>query len=88
MDPTAMTAVIVAAALVCRAAVLELREPGTGRRAWAFVTDRRALGTGATVALLLGVVGWGAVGGTAVVWACLVGVVVASLSAERRPPGG
>ncbi|MEU8522803.1 hypothetical protein [Streptomyces sp. NBC_01216] len=87
MDPTVMTAVIVAAALVCRAAVRELREPGAGRRAWSFVTDRRALGTGLTVAVLLGVVGWGAVGPGAAAWAGLAGVVVASLTARRERPG-
>ncbi|MFD7324439.1 hypothetical protein ACFV9D_25655 [Streptomyces sp. NPDC059875] len=83
-----LTAVVAAAALVCRAAVLELREPGTGRRAWAFATDRRALGAGLGAALALGAVGWATVGGAeVVVWAGLAGVLVASLTAERRPPG-
>ncbi|MFD3946681.1 hypothetical protein [Streptomyces sp. NPDC058579] len=94
MDPSVMTAVLAALALVCRAAVLEMRTPGAGRRAWAFVTDRRALGTGLGVACVLGAVGWATVGGGAVlVWAGLAGVLVASLTAERgranegRPPG-
>lgn len=85
MDASVLTAVVAAAALVCRAALLEMREPGTGRRAWAFVTDRRALGAGLATALALGAVGWVSVGGGAVVvWACLAGVLVASLTAERR----
>lgn len=93
MDPSVMTALLAAVALVCRAAVLEMRTPGAGRRAWAFATDRRALGTGLGVACVLGAVGWATVGGGAVVWAGLAGVLVASLAAERgrsddgRPPG-
>ncbi|MGW2016949.1 hypothetical protein [Streptomyces sp. NPDC001927] len=94
MDPSVMTAVLAALALVCRAAVLEMRTPGAGRRVWAFATDRRALGTGLAVACVLGAVGWATVGGGAVlVWAGLAGVLVASLTAERgrvneeRPPG-
>ncbi|MFF9017121.1 hypothetical protein ACF09C_29665 [Streptomyces sp. NPDC014870] len=88
MDPSVMTAVLAALALVCRAAVLELRTPGAGRRAWAFATDRRALGTGLGVAAVLGVVGWATTGGgAAVVWAGLAGVLVASLTAERGRAG-
>ncbi|MGW2201964.1 hypothetical protein [Streptomyces sp. NPDC001774] len=90
MDASVMTAVVAAAVLVCRAAVLEMRTPGAGRRAWAFVTDRRALGAGAGAAIALGAVGGATVGGAAVlVWAGLAGVLVASLTAERkRPPAG
>ncbi|MFE5487617.1 hypothetical protein [Streptomyces sp. NPDC056527] len=89
MEPSVLTAVVAAAALVCRAAVLEMRTPGAGRRAWAFATDRRALGAGAGAALALGAVGWATVGGAEVVlWAVLAGILVASLTAERRPPGG
>lgn len=89
MDASVMTAVIAAVALVCRAAVLEMRTPGAGRRVWAFATDRRALGAGAGAALALGVVGGATVGGAAtLVWAGLAGVLVASVTAERqRPPG-
>ncbi|MEU9860776.1 hypothetical protein AB0D99_07870 [Streptomyces sp. NPDC047971] len=88
MEPSVLTAVVAAAALVCRAAVLEMRTPGAGRRAWAFATDRRALGAGAGAACALGAVGWATVGGAeVVVWAVLAGIIVASLTAERRPPG-
>ncbi|MFD9030723.1 hypothetical protein ACFVZW_06100 [Streptomyces sp. NPDC059567] len=88
MEASVLTAVVAAAALVCRAAVLEMRTPGAGRRAWAFATDRRALGAGAGAALALGAVGWATVGGAeVVVWAVLAGILVASLTAERRPPG-
>ncbi|MEU7011987.1 hypothetical protein [Streptomyces sp. NPDC046332] len=88
MDASVMTAVTAAAVLVCRAAVLEMRTPGAGRRAWAFATDRRALGAGAGAALALGAVGALTGGGAAtLVWAGLAGVLVASLTAERqRPP--
>ncbi|MET9378031.1 hypothetical protein ACFYV5_31610 [Streptomyces sp. NPDC003035] len=86
METSVLTAVVAAAALVCRAAVLELREPGTGRRAWAFLTDRRARGAGLGAALALGATGWLTVGAETVVWAALAGVLVASLTAERRPP--
>lgn len=88
MEPSVLTAVVAAAALVCRAAVLEMRTPGAGRRAWAFATDWRALGAGAGAAFALGAVGWATVGGAeVVVWAVLAGILVASLTAERRPPG-
>ncbi|WP_137991539.1 hypothetical protein [Streptomyces vilmorinianum] len=86
-DASVITVVVAAAALVCRAAVLEMREPGTGRRAWAFATDRRALGTGLATAVALGAVGWVTVGAGAAVWAGLAGVLVASLTAQRRTPG-
>ncbi|MFB7370631.1 hypothetical protein ACFC0D_12415 [Streptomyces sp. NPDC056222] len=87
MEPSVLTAVVAAAALVCRAAVLEMRTPGAGRRAFAFATDRRALGAGLGAALALGAVGWATVGGAEVaVWAVLAGILVASLTAERRPP--
>ncbi|WP_329112544.1 hypothetical protein [Streptomyces sp. NBC_01353] len=88
MEPSVLTAVVAAAALVCRAAVLEMRTPGAGRRAFAFATDRRALGAGLGAAVALGAVGWATVGGAeVVVWAVLAGILVASLTAERRPPG-
>lgn len=89
MDPSVLTALVAAVALVCRAAVLEMRTPGAGRRAWAFAGDRRALGMGLAAACVLGAVGWATVGGAGVVvWAGLAGVLVASLTAERgRPPG-
>lgn len=86
MDVSVMTAVVAAAALVCRAALLEWREPGAGRRMGAFLTDRRALVAGLVTAVLLGAAGWSRAGIAAVAWAALAGVLVASLTAGRRGP--
>ncbi|MEV4944869.1 hypothetical protein [Streptomyces sp. NPDC053755] len=87
MEASVLTAVIAAAAFVCRAAVLEWRDPGAGRRVWAFARDRRALGAGLAATVLLGAVAWSRAGAGAVVWAALAGVLVASLTAGRRPSG-
>ncbi|MEU6988946.1 hypothetical protein ABZ946_37065 [Streptomyces sp. NPDC046324] len=64
-------------------AVLEIRTPGAGRRAWAFATDRRALGAGAGAALALGAVGGATVGG-----AGGAGVGGAGRGARRLRDGG
>ncbi|MGW7432342.1 hypothetical protein ACWGIN_22665 [Streptomyces sp. NPDC054861] len=86
MDASVLTAAIAAAALVCRAAFLEWRDPGAGRRVWSFVRDRRALGAGLAAAVLLGALGWSRAGADALVWAVLAGVIVASLTAGGRQP--
>ena len=46
MGTTLVVAAIVIAAVVVRTAVAELREPGSGRRQWSFLTDSRALTAG------------------------------------------
>ncbi|GAA3507216.1 hypothetical protein [Streptomyces showdoensis] len=81
-----LTAAVAAAALVCRLAVLELRNPGTARRALAFTRDRRALSAGLVAALLLAGPGWRAAGPGALAWAVLVGVLVAALSGNGKGP--
>lgn len=85
MDPSVLTVAIVAAALVIRTAVAELREPGSARRECAFVADSRAVATGVAAALLLGIAGWRSMGSAAVAWTVLAGVLVAYI-ADRRPP--
>ncbi|WP_418961023.1 hypothetical protein [Streptomyces tritici] len=85
MDPSVLMAAVAAAALVVRIAVLEWRTPGSGRREWGFVRDRKALGAGAVAALLLAAGGWPVAGDGAVAWALLTGVLVAYV-AHRRPP--
>jgi hypothetical protein len=80
-----LTVAIVVAALVIRTAVAELREPGSARTQWAFVTNARAVTTGAVAAVTLGLLGWRSSGYGALAWAVLVGVLVAFL-VDRRPP--
>ncbi|OLZ67041.1 hypothetical protein AVW11_14300 [Streptomyces amritsarensis] len=79
MAVTLLTVAIIVAALVVRTAVAELRAPGSGRRQWAFLTDRRAWAIGAGTAVVLGVFGWATAGPTAALWAALAGLLVASL---------
>ncbi|MEU7601894.1 hypothetical protein AB0B78_31950 [Streptomyces sp. NPDC040724] len=83
MAITFLSIAIVMAALVIRTAVAEIREPGSGRRQWAFLTDRRAMATGAAVGLALGVLGWAAAGPVAAAWAVLAGVLVAFVTGSR-----
>ncbi|MFB7256249.1 hypothetical protein [Streptomyces nojiriensis] len=80
MTVTLLTVAIVVAALVIRTAVAEIRVPGSGRRQWAFLTDRRAWAIGTGTAVALGVVGWATAGPTAAVWAAVAGLLVASLT--------
>ncbi|MET9426552.1 MULTISPECIES: hypothetical protein [unclassified Streptomyces] len=85
MDPSVVTVAVIAAALVVRTTVAELREPGSARREWAFVTNSHAMAAGTVAALLLGIVGWLAMGYAAVAWSTLACVLVASI-VNRRPP--
>ncbi|MEV0925178.1 hypothetical protein AB0I99_08610 [Streptomyces spongiicola] len=89
MDGTAslLTVAIVAAALVVRAALAELRDPGSTRARWAFASGTRAVTAGAVTAVVLGFVGWQHAGPGAVAWAVLAGALVAVV-ADRNPPGG
>ncbi|MCX4717752.1 hypothetical protein ACFWB2_39625 [Streptomyces virginiae] len=86
MGTTLVVAAIVIAAVVVRTAVAELREPGSGRRQWSFLTDSRALTAGAITALVLGLLGWRHAGGEGVVWAGLAGILVAFAMGQGRRP--
>ncbi|WP_405496089.1 hypothetical protein [Streptomyces sp. NBC_00096] len=76
MAITLLSIAIVVAALVIRTAVAEIRQPGSGRRQWQFLTNLRALATGALTALLLGLLAWTTAGPTAA-RAALAAVLVA-----------
>ncbi|MFE7095435.1 hypothetical protein [Streptomyces erythrochromogenes] len=80
MAVTLLTVAIILAALVIRTAVAELRAPGSARRQWAFLTDRRAWAAGVGTALALGALGWATAGPTAAIWAALAGLLAASLT--------
>ncbi|MFE3582047.1 hypothetical protein [Streptomyces vinaceus] len=86
MGATLLVAAIVIAALVVRSALAELGEPGTGRRQWMFLTDRRALSAGALTALALGLPGWRQAGAEGAVWAGLAGMLVAFVMGQGRRP--
>lgn len=77
------TAVVVAI-LVIRTAVRELREPGSARREWSVLRQRRVLATGAATALVLGTVGWAQAGPPAAPWAVLAGLLTARIFGRGR----
>lgn len=81
-----LTAAVAAAALVCRLALLELREPGTARRTLGFVRDRRAWAAAVMAGVPLAALGWRAAGPGALAWAALVGVLVAALYGNGKGP--
>ncbi|MFF8358766.1 hypothetical protein ACF063_35510 [Streptomyces chartreusis] len=83
MEPTLVTALVVAAVLVIKTAVLELRDPGSARREWAFLTDRVALAGGALTALVVGGAGWAYGGYGLAAWALLAGLLVAQVMGRR-----
>ncbi|MEV1052020.1 hypothetical protein ACFWZR_21890 [Streptomyces sp. NPDC059017] len=80
-----LTVAVVAAVFVIRAALAELRDPGSARARWAFVSNLRAVTAGAVTAVVLGLVGWRHAGPGAVAWAVLVGALVAVV-VDRHPP--
>lgn len=79
MEASLMAPVIIVAMLVIRTALVEMRHPGSARRQWCFLARGRPMAAGATVAVLLSVVGWRAAGIASVAWAVLAGALVAHL---------
>ncbi|CAM5264849.1 hypothetical protein [Streptomyces narbonensis] len=77
-------AAVVLAILVIRTAVQELREPGSARREWACLRDRRSLVIGTATVLVLGAVGWTFTGPAAVPWAVLAGLLATRISTSGR----
>lgn len=79
MEPTLTTALILIAVLIIRTAVMQLRDPGSARREWAFVTDGVAWAGGALTALVVGALGWSYGCSGVVAWALLAGLLVAQV---------
>ncbi|MET9525064.1 hypothetical protein [Streptomyces coeruleorubidus] len=71
--------VVVVAALMIRAAIGELRRPGSVRRQWASATSGPALAAGLVAAVAVAVTGWSQAGAVALAWAALAGALVAFL---------
>ncbi|MBT2407871.1 MULTISPECIES: hypothetical protein [unclassified Streptomyces] len=84
MEPTLLVAAIVLAGLVIRTALAELREPGSARYQWAFLSDARALWTGAVIGLVLGLLGWQHAGGEGIVWAAIAALLAAFVAGSGR----
>ncbi|CUM36799.1 hypothetical protein BN2537_2563 [Streptomyces venezuelae] len=83
--PTALLgAAVILALLVIRTAVQELREPGSARREWACLRDRRAVVLGTVTVLVLGAVGWTFTGPAALPWAALAGLLATRISTNGR----
>ncbi|MFG2456566.1 hypothetical protein ACGFWE_05785 [Streptomyces sp. NPDC048523] len=87
MDASLLAPVAVVALLVIRAALLEIRHPGSARRQRCLLVRRRPMTAGATVSVLLSVGGWRAVGIAAVAWAVLAGALVAHIVHLSTTPG-
>ncbi|MEF2528897.1 MULTISPECIES: hypothetical protein [Streptomyces] len=79
-DASLLAPVLVAAALVIRTAVVEMRQPGSARRTWAFTGSPRAMAAGATVTAAVLLTGAGRNGWSAVAWAVLAGALTAHLT--------
>jgi multisubunit Na+/H+ antiporter MnhG subunit len=71
--------VVVAAALMIRAAIGELRRPGSVRRQWASATSGPAVAAGLVAAVAVALTGWSQAGAVALAWAALAGALVAFL---------
>ncbi|MEU8916259.1 hypothetical protein [Streptomyces nigrescens] len=84
MDASVLTVATIAAALVVKTALNEIRSPGSARQEWACVTDGVAMLSGAVAALCLGAMGWYYAGYGAVAWAGLAGILVAYLTGQRH----
>jgi hypothetical protein len=93
MDPSLIAPVAVVAMLAVRTALVEIRNPGSARRQWPLLADRRAVVAGAGAASVLAVGGWQAASFAAVAWAVLAGALVAYIVAlptgpEAEPTAG
>ncbi|KJY32228.1 MULTISPECIES: hypothetical protein [unclassified Streptomyces] len=87
MAITLLSIAMVVAALVIRTAVAEVRRPGSGRKHWRFLTNPRALATGALTGLLLGLLAWATAGAVAAAWAVLAGALVAYVAGTEERDG-
>ncbi|MEV7995831.1 hypothetical protein AB0O67_29240 [Streptomyces sp. NPDC086077] len=85
MDSSVLSVVVVAAALLIKTAVVEIRRPGSARRQWAFVRDSTAVAGGAVVGTVVLCVGWAQARHGALAWALLVAVLTAYLLHHRKP---
>ncbi|MFJ6934733.1 hypothetical protein [Streptomyces sp. NPDC101132] len=84
MGPVLLTAAVVVAVFVVRAAVVEMRHPGSALVRWSLLRDARTLRTGAFVAGPLAVVGWVRAGAEGLVWGLLVAALVAYAVSKLR----
>jgi hypothetical protein len=86
-DPGLLAPAVIAAALVIRTAVGELRSPGSARAQWDFASDRRALAAGTVAAAATCLLGWHQTGLSTVARALLIGTLTAHLThhSTRRP---
>ena len=78
-DTSLLAPAIMAAALVIRTAVGELRRPGSAREEWAFATNRRAMAAGTATAAAVVLLGRHQSGPAAAAWALLIGALTAHL---------
>lgn len=84
-DTSLLAPMIIIAALVVRTALTELKQPGSARRQWAFVTNPKAMTAGATVATATVLIGGASFGWAAAAWALLIGALTAFLTGRDTP---
>ncbi|MEU7074053.1 hypothetical protein AB0B30_31970 [Streptomyces narbonensis] len=77
--PALLGTAVVVVVLVILTAIREMREPGSARREWSALRQRRSLAVAAATALALGTVGWAHSGPAAVPWAVLAGLLAARI---------
>ncbi|MFF9013596.1 hypothetical protein ACF09C_11610 [Streptomyces sp. NPDC014870] len=82
--PALLGTAVVVAILVIRTAIREMREPGSARREWAALRQRRSLAIAAATALVLGTVGWAQSGPAAAPWAVLAGLLAARIFSSGK----
>jgi hypothetical protein len=70
---------VVVAALMIRAAIGELRRPGSVRQQWTRATSGPAVAAGVVAAVAVALTGWSQAGAVALAWAALAGALVAFL---------
>ncbi|MER6358617.1 hypothetical protein ABT186_44260 [Streptomyces sp. NPDC001634] len=81
MDAGLIAPVVIAAALVIRTAIAELRAPGTTRATWAFTHDPAAVAAGITVT---GVAALSGGGWPSLAWGLLAGALTGHLVHQAR----
>lgn len=86
VDSSVIAPVTVVAMLVIRTVLVEVRQPGSARREWSFLSNRCAMAAGAATASLVSIGGWQAAGFAATAWAVLAGALTAHIVDLRTGP--
>ncbi|MFI9547913.1 hypothetical protein ACIHAR_28980 [Streptomyces sp. NPDC052016] len=83
-DTSLPALIVIAAVVVIKTVIADLRRPGSTRREWAFATDSSAVAGGAAASAAIIWPGWSHAGTVAVASALLVGALTAHLIHHHR----